>query len=69
MMGLKHPFTGAHYEQDGNGNIRVTDTEGVSGLFRINGSWIEGELRWCDPQLCNWVGGPKFANHRVSEAD
>lgn len=61
--GLYHPFTGALYEQDGV-NILVTDGE-RSGLFRRDGSWIEGELRECDPQLCNWIGGPIVANHRV----
>jgi hypothetical protein len=65
MRGVVHPFSGALYEQDGKGNIRVTQ-DGRSGLFRVNGSWIEGDLRECDPQLCGWVGGPQIANHRVA---
>jgi hypothetical protein len=67
MNGLKHPFTGAVYEQDGEGNILVTH-KGRSGLFRRDGSWISGELREADPQLCNWVGGPIYGNHRVTKS-
>ena len=67
MNGLRHPYTNALYEQDGEGNIRVT-RDGKVGIFRIDGSWISGELRDCDPQLCNWVGGPIYGNHRVTPA-
>lgn len=67
MNGLRHPYTNALYEQDGEGNIRVTRGDKV-GIFRIDGSWISGELRDCDPQLCNWVGGPIYGNHRVTPA-
>ena len=57
MHGIKHPFTGALYEVVDDGNIRVTDGD-KTGLFRRNGSWLSGDIRECDPQLCNWVGGP-----------
>jgi hypothetical protein len=65
MNGLKHPITGALYEQDGEGHVRVTH-KGRSGLFRRDGSWVSGELEEADPQLCNWVGGPIYGNHRVT---
>lgn len=67
MKGLRHPFTRALYEQDGDGHIRVTDGEQV-GIFTTDGRWLRGELRACDPQLCGWVGGVQFANHRVDRA-
>jgi hypothetical protein len=71
MRGIVHPFSKALYEQDGNGNIRVThkDRDGGrdrAGIFGIDGRWISGELKECDPQLCGWVGGPQIANHRVA---
>ena len=66
MRGIRHPFTQAVYEQDGNGNILVTDGE-RSGLFQRNGSWLSGTLRECDAQLCGWVGGPQIGNHRVTK--
>lgn len=65
--GLYHAFTKALYEQDGEGNVLVTDG-GQTGLFRRDGSWIEGEIRECDPQMCNWIAGPIVANHRVGSA-
>ena len=65
MRGIIHPFSKALYEQDGAGHIKVS-FEGRSGVFNIDGSFIEGEIRECDPQLCGWVGGPQIANHRVA---
>lgn len=67
MLGIVHPFSKALYEQDGNGRIRVTLGDKV-GIFEIDGRWVEGDLRECDPQLCGWVGGPQIANHRVPAA-
>jgi hypothetical protein len=66
VRGLVHPFTKALYEQDGAGNILVS-LDGRSGTFRKDGSWISGDLRECDPQMCGWVGGPQIANHRVAK--
>ena len=68
-LGIKHPFGGHLYEQDGEGNIRVTLADGSkSGIFATDGRYISGELRECDPQLCGWVGGPIMANHRLEES-
>ena len=68
-LGIKHPFGGHLYEQDGEGNIRVTLADGSkSGIFTTEGRHISGELRECDPQLCGWVGGPIMANHRLSDS-
>jgi hypothetical protein len=65
MRGIEHPFTRALYEQDGEGNIRVTDGD-RQGVFAADGRWLSGELRECDPQLCGWVAGPQIGNHRLS---
>lgn len=64
--GIRHPFTGALYEQH-DGKIKVTSGDD-EGIFSIEGEWVSGDLRECDPQLCGWVGGPQFANHRMSES-
>jgi hypothetical protein len=64
MLGMRHPFTRALYEQDGDGNVRVT-LNGKYGLFRADGTWIEGEIFEADPQLCGWIGGPKVVHHRI----
>jgi hypothetical protein len=64
LLGIRHPFTRALYEQDGNGNVLVV-LDGKTGLFRPDGTWIDGEIFEADPQLCGWVGGPKVAHHRI----
>jgi hypothetical protein len=64
VYGIIHPFSRALYEQDGEGNVLVKQTDGRVGRYRRDGSWIEGQLFDVDPQLCGWVGGPK-AQHRL----
>jgi len=66
VKGIRHPFSGALHEQEGDGRVRVTATDGTTGLFTREGRWLEGELREADPQLCGWVGGPQIGNHRLS---
>ena len=68
MLGIRHPFSHALYEQDGHGNVLVTDGA-RSGVFTGEGRWVSGELRECDPQMCNWIAGPIAPNHRMREAD
>ena len=54
MSGLKHPLSGAVYDLTEDGAVQVT-TEDGSGVFDKNGVWISGDLRSCDPQMCNWI--------------
>jgi hypothetical protein len=65
VLGLRHPFTRALYEQDGNGNVMVTTADGRIGIFSPTGIHISGEVFEADPQLCGWIGGPKVAHHRI----
>lgn len=51
-----HPLSGAIYEELGDGRVRV-DKHGVSGVFRWDGTWLEGELTFADPHMLIWVGG------------
>ena len=54
-----HPFTGAVYEEVGEGMVEVEDAaHGQSGRFKWNGEWIEGELTYADPHMLYLVGGP-----------
>lgn len=66
MSGARHPFTGWLYEPADNGNVKVTTKDGREGLFTIDGKWISGTLRECDGQVCHWVAGPVYANHRLN---
>ncbi len=54
-----HPISGAVYEEVGEGVVRVEDrARGKSGLFKFDGTWLEGDLTHADPHLLNYVGGP-----------
>jgi hypothetical protein len=64
MLGQKHPFGKAVYEQDGNGRVRVTEGD-RTGVFEANGTWVEGDVYFADPQMCNWIAGPKVKHHRL----
>ena len=68
MLGIRHPCSHALYEQDGHGNVLVTDGA-RAGVFTGEGRWVSGELRECDPQMCNWIAGPIAPNHRMHDAD
>ena len=68
MNGQYHPFTKALYERDLDGHV-VVRTRDKSGVFRADGSWIEGELFEADPQMCNWIAGPKVRHHRLQALD
>jgi hypothetical protein len=68
VLGQRHPFGKALYEKDDNGNVRVTAGDHV-GVFRADGSWVEGDLYMVDPQMCNWIAGPKVKHHRLQIDD
>lgn len=54
-----HPISGAVYEEVGNGIVRVEDrAKGKSGLFKFDGTWLEGDLTHADPHLLRLIGGP-----------
>ena len=69
MLGMRHPFTRALYEQDGEGHIKVTRSDGSWGLFKPNGQWLNGAVEECDAQMCNWINGPQFRNMRVPDPE
>ena len=64
MLGQRHPFTGALYERNNDGLVIVRH-EDKTGVFRADGSWVEGEIFEADPQMCNWIAGPKVRHHRL----
>jgi hypothetical protein len=64
MHGQHHPFSKALYERETNGHVRVS-FGGKVGVFRADGSWVSGELFEADPQMCNWIAGPKLLHHRL----
>jgi hypothetical protein len=69
MRGARHPFTNWLYEQEAPGLVRVTADDGRFGIFDLDGRWQSGSLRECDPQVCHWVGGPSYTNHRLAKSE
>jgi phenylpropionate dioxygenase-like ring-hydroxylating dioxygenase large terminal subunit len=59
-MKLRHPLSGATYQLEPDGRVRVSGEDGRSGLFDADGRWLSGELRQADPHLLLWVGGPQL---------
>lgn len=54
-----HPINGMIYESVGDGVVRVQDpTRNLSGLFRWDGVWLEGDLTNADPHMLLYIGGP-----------
>ena len=64
MRSIRHPLSGALYDLEANGAIRVTARDGKTGLFRTDGTYINGDLYFADPHLCGWIGG-RDASSRV----
>ena len=65
MKGIVHPITGALYDQDGEGNVRVASTDGRVGIFTPQGRRVAGDKIDVDIHLAGWVGGPKVKHHRL----
>jgi len=56
MRAIRHPLSGAIYDLQPDRTVRV-EKDGKSGLFRADGSYISGEIKSADPQMCVWIGG------------
>lgn len=66
MRGIKHALTGAVYDLQEDGTIRVAK-DGRAGVFSEHGIWLSGEIRQADPHLCGWIGGRQIrAGYRGS---
>jgi hypothetical protein len=56
MRSIRHPLSGALYDLQLDGTIRV-EKDGKVGIFRANGTRVSGDLYSVDPHLCVWIGG------------
>ena len=48
------------FEEVGGGLVRVTAADGKSGLFHVDGRWIEGDVRDANVHMLTWTGGPRM---------
>jgi nitrite reductase/ring-hydroxylating ferredoxin subunit len=63
---MKHPLSGLIYERLEENLVAVTNRKGEVSKFRADGSWIDGPVTHCDPNMCNWIGGRQLPD---SEAE
>ena len=62
MRTIKHALSGAVYDLQPDGSIRVESPAGEVGIFDGYGVWQWGPLKQADPHLCLWIAGrPKEA--------
>lgn len=54
---MRHPISGATYERQVDGLVRVEEAGGRWGLFHPDGRWHAGDLRSADPHACGFVAG------------
>jgi hypothetical protein len=52
-----HPKTKQVFTLLEDGSIEVQDPAGISGVFKRDGSWVSGELRFAEPVMLDFVGG------------
>jgi hypothetical protein len=54
-MSTIHPFdTDTTYQRLEDGNVQVICGD-KSGIFTGEGIYVSGDIRFADPQMCNWV--------------
>ena len=56
MRSIRHPLSGALYDRQTDGTVRV-EKDGRAGLFSADGRYISGDIYNADPHMCVWVGG------------
>jgi len=61
MRSIRHPLSGALYDLQADGNVRV-EKGGKAGLFRADGSYVSGDIYFADPHMCVWIGGRDLAS-------
>jgi hypothetical protein len=66
---INHPLSGATYDLQADGSVRVVAKDGSIGIFDKNGEWQSGELKQADPHLCLWIGGKELPNRFQQAAD
>jgi hypothetical protein len=64
MRAIRHPLSGAIYDLQSDGTIRV-EKDGKAGIFRADGTYVSGEIFFADPHMCVWIGGRELpSRHR-----
>lgn len=68
MRAIRHPLSGAIYDLQGDGTIRV-EKDGKAGFFGADGTYVSGEIFFADPHLCGWIGGRELPSRHRQAAE
>ena len=68
MRAIKHPLSGAIYDLQNDGTIRV-EKDGKAGIFRADGTYVSGAIFFADPHLCVWIGGRELPSRHRQAAE
>ena len=68
MRAIKHPLSGAIYDLQTDGTVRV-EKDGKAGIFRADGTYVSGDIYFADPHLCVWIGGRELPSRHRSAAE
>ena len=58
-MKLTSALDAAVYERTDDGLVLVTQKDGRTGLFRADGRYVSGDVRYADPHMIDWLGMPQ----------
>lgn len=48
------------YEEIGEGLVRVTNRDGRTGIFTLDGQWLEGEVKDANTNMLVYTAGPNM---------
>jgi hypothetical protein len=65
MPKLRHAVSGAIYDLEPEGLVRVETPDGAFGWFNADASWHHGELKEADPHFIGWVAGTRVRSTRA----
>ncbi len=68
MRAIRHPLSGAIYDLQSDGTIRV-EKDGKAGIFRADGAYVSGDIYFADPHLCVWIGGRELPSRHRQAAE
>lgn len=64
MPKLRHAVSGAIYDLEPDGLVRIDTPDGKTGWFNADASWHHGEVKEGDPHIIGWVAGARLPNVR-----
>jgi hypothetical protein len=68
MPKLRHAVSGAIYDLEPDGLVRIDTAEGKTGWFNADASWHHGEVKEGDPQIIGWIAGKPRARDAAKPA-